>query len=147
MKTFVIDANVAAKWCLPEKDEPLVSQARTLLEAYTRAEIALIVPDLFWPELGNVLWKAVRRGRLSNSDAHSALEFLQGLNIPTYSCSDFLPETLHLALFYGRSFYDSLYATLAQHSSVELITADERLANALAASMPVKWLGAMLGAM
>lgn len=146
MKTFVLDASVAAKWCLPAKDEPLVSQARTLLEAYTRAEIALIVPDLFWPELGNVLWKAVRKGRLSKSDAHSALEFLQGLNIPTYSSSDFLPETLHLALFCERSFYDSLYATLAEHSSVELITADERLANALAASMPVKWLGAMLGA-
>jgi predicted nucleic acid-binding protein len=143
VKTFVVDANVAAKWCLPGKDEPLVSQARSLLEAYSRAEIALIVPDLFWPELGNVLWKAVRRGRLSNSDAYSGLEFLQGLNIPTYSCSDFLPETLPLALFYGRTFYDSLYATLAEHSSVELITADERLANALAAHLPVKWLGAM----
>lgn len=143
MKTFVVDASVAAKWCLPEKDEPLVSQARRLLEAYTRAEIGLIVPDLFWPELGNLLWKAVRRGRLSDSDAHAGLEFLQELKIPTYSCSDFLPETLHLALFYGRTFYDSLYATLAEHSSVELITADERLANALAAHLPVKWLGAV----
>lgn len=143
MKTFVVDASVAAKWCLPQRDEPLVSQARRLLEAYARAEIALMVPDLFWPELGNVLWKAARRGRLSDSDAHSALEFLQGLNIPTYSCSDFLPETLHVALFYGRTFYDSLYATLAEHSSVELITADERLASALAAHLPVKWLGVM----
>jgi predicted nucleic acid-binding protein len=143
MKTFVVDANVAAKWCLPEKGEPLVSQARRLLDAYTRAEITLIVPDLFWPELGNVLWKAVRTGRLSSRDAHSGLEFLQRLSISMYSCSDFLPETLHVALFYDRTFYDSLYATLAQHSSVELITADERLANALAAHLPVKWLGAM----
>jgi len=143
VKTFVVDASVAAKWCLPEKDEPLVSQARRLLEAYTSAEIALIVPDLFWPELGNILWKAVRRGRLSSNDAHSAIELLLALKIPTYLCSDFLPETLHLALSYGRTFYDGLYATLAQHSSVELITADERLANALAAHLPVKWLGAV----
>ncbi|MGH9500945.1 MAG: type II toxin-antitoxin system VapC family toxin [Terriglobales bacterium] len=143
MKTFVLDASVAAKWCLPAKDEPLVSQAQGLLDAYSRAEIGLIVPDLFWPELGNVLWKAVRTGRLSSSDAHSALEFLQGLNIPTYLCADFLPETLHIALFYGRTFYDSLYAALAVHSSVELITADERLATALAAHLPVKWLGAI----
>jgi predicted nucleic acid-binding protein len=143
VKTFVVDASVAAKWCLPEKHEPLVSQALSLLEAYTHAEIALIVPDLFWPELGNVLWKAVRRERLSAIDAHSGLEFLQGLKIPTYSCSDFLPETLHLALSYGRTFYDSLYASLATHSSAELITADERLANALAAHLPVKWLGAV----
>ncbi|MFZ0286634.1 MAG: type II toxin-antitoxin system VapC family toxin [Terriglobales bacterium] len=143
MRTFVVDASVAAKWCLPEKDEPLVFQARCLLEAYSRAEIGLIVPDLFWSELGNVLWKAVRMGRLSSSDAHSALEFLQGLKIPTYLCSDFLAEALHVALFYGRTFYDSLYAALAEHSSVELVTADERLANALAAHLPVKWLGAM----
>jgi predicted nucleic acid-binding protein len=54
-----------------------------------------------------------------------------------------LPETLHLALFYGRTLYDCLYASLAEHSSVELITADERLANALAADLPVKWLGAI----
>ena len=143
MKTFVVDASVAAKWCLPDKDEPLVSQARRLLEFYTRAEIALIVPDLFWPDLGNVLWKAVRRGRLSTNDAHSGIEFLQALKIPTYSCSDFLPETLNLALIHGRTFYDALYVTLAQYSSVELITADERLANALAAHLPVKWLGAV----
>jgi predicted nucleic acid-binding protein len=32
---------------------------------------------------------------------------------------------------------------LARESSIELITADERLANALAAYLPVKWLGAM----
>ena len=143
MKTFVVDASVAAKWCLPGKDEPLVAQARRLLEAYSRAEIGLIVPDLFWPELGNVLWKAVRTGRVSSGDAYSGLEFLQRLNIPAYSSSDFLPETLHLALAYDRSFYDSLYVTLAQHSSIELVTADERLANALAAHLPVKWLGAM----
>jgi len=143
VKTLVVDANVAAKWCLPEKDEPLVSHARILLEAYTRSEIALIVPDLFWPELGNVLWKAVRRRRLSNHDAHSALEFLQGLKIPMYLSSDFLPETLHIALSCGRTFYDSLYATLAVHTSVELITADERLADALAAHLPVKWLGSL----
>jgi predicted nucleic acid-binding protein len=143
VKTFVVDANVAAKWCLPAKDESLVSQARRLLDAYSRAEIGLIVPDLFWPELGNVLWKGVRIGRLSSRDAHSALEFLQALKIPTYLSSDFLPETLHLALLHGRSFYDSSYVALAQHSSVELITADERLANALAAHLPVKWLGAV----
>jgi predicted nucleic acid-binding protein len=32
---------------------------------------------------------------------------------------------------------------LAIQSKTELITADERLANALAAHLPVKWLGAL----
>ncbi len=143
MKTFVVDASVAAKWCLPEKDEPMAPQARQLLDAYVREEIRLIIPDLFWPELGNVLWKAARMGRVSSGDAFSALEFLHGLNIPAYSSVDLLPEALHIALLYSRKFYDSLYVTLAINHSVDLVTADERLANALAAHLPVKWLGAV----
>jgi predicted nucleic acid-binding protein len=40
--------------------------------------------------------------------------------------------------------YDSLYVALAVYSNAQLITADERLANSLAARFPVKWLGAVL---
>jgi predicted nucleic acid-binding protein len=39
--------------------------------------------------------------------------------------------------------YDSLYVALATLTNSQLITADERLANSLAARFPVKWLGAM----
>jgi predicted nucleic acid-binding protein len=39
--------------------------------------------------------------------------------------------------------YDSLYVALAVQTNAQLITADERLANALAARFPVKWLGAV----
>jgi predicted nucleic acid-binding protein len=46
-------------------------------------------------------------------------------------------------LLYSRTFYDGLYVTLAINCSVDLVTADERLANALAAHLPVKWLGAV----
>jgi predicted nucleic acid-binding protein len=103
----------------------------------------LIVPDLFWPEMGNILWKASRAGRISNKDALAALDYMQTLNIPTYASTDFMTETLRLAQLFERSFCDSLYVTLAVHSSMDLVTADERLANALAAHLPLKWLGAM----
>jgi predicted nucleic acid-binding protein len=43
---------------------------------------------------------------------------------------------------FDRTVYDSLYVALAVHSKTQLITADERLANSLAAHFPVKWLGA-----
>jgi predicted nucleic acid-binding protein len=35
------------------------------------------------------------------------------------------------------------YVALAIQSKAQLITADERLANSLAAHLPVKWLGAL----
>ena len=41
-----------------------------------------------------------------------------------------------------RAVYDCLYVALAVQSKSDLVTADERLANALAARFPVKWLGA-----
>jgi predicted nucleic acid-binding protein len=44
---------------------------------------------------------------------------------------------------YERTVYDCLYVVLAVHSKAQLITADERLANSLAAHFPVKWLGAL----
>lgn len=40
-----------------------------------------------------------------------------------------------------RSVYDSLDVALAVRMKSQLITADEGLANALAAYLPVKWLG------
>ena len=67
----------------------------------------------------------------------------QRFKIPTYPSSDFLGEALQIALVHGRTFYDSLYVALAARTKTNLITADERLANALAAHLPVKWLGAM----
>jgi len=53
-----------------------------------------------------------------------------------------LPEALTIAFSFDRSLYDCLYVALAVESRTDLITADERLANALAAQFPVKWLGA-----
>jgi predicted nucleic acid-binding protein len=39
--------------------------------------------------------------------------------------------------------YDSIYVALAVVSGQPLVTADERLANALAAHFPVCWLGSV----
>jgi predicted nucleic acid-binding protein len=140
---FVLDASVAAKWYLPEKDETLVGPARQLLGQYVRKDIEFIVPDIFWPEFGNIMWKAARVRRITPDRSLSGLALLKDLQIPTHSSSDFLAEALQLALVHGRTFYDSLYVALAMRTNTNLITADERLANALAAHLPVKWLGSV----
>jgi predicted nucleic acid-binding protein len=48
-----------------------------------------------------------------------------------------------IAIQYGRSIYDSVYVALAREARSEVVTADEKLANAVAAHLPVKWLGAL----
>lgn len=143
MTCVVVDASVAAKWCLPAQNEELVPQAEELLTSYRRSEIRFLVPDLFWAELANVLWKAVRRGRISTERAASALSLVGDLAIPSIPSFELLPQALFLAMSHERTVYDSLYVALAVQSKSEMITADERLANALAAKLPVKWLGAL----
>lgn len=142
MTTVVVDASVAVKWCLPAEREALVPQAEALLASYRSEQIRLLVPDLFWLEVANALWKAACRREISGDDAMSAISLVRDLDIATVPSYDLLPEALALAMAHGRTVYDSLYVALAMQSKSALITADERLANALAAHLPVKWLGA-----
>ena len=143
MIRFVIDASVAVKWIPLFASEPLVSQARRCLDRRSVGEIAMLVPDLFWPEVANVLRKAVNRGMCKSDEAAVALDTIQGLDLPTVSSLRVVNPALSLALKYGRSIYDSMYVALAVNSNAQFLTADEKLANAVAAHLPVKWLGAM----
>lgn len=143
MNLIVVDASVAAKWLLPAKGETLRDEAFRLLRRYARGEIRLVVPDLFWAELANLLWKAVRQGRCAKATAETALASLRERKLPTVSSLSLLDLAFGIANTFDRTVYDSLYVALAVHSKAQLITADERLANALAAHLPVKWLGAV----
>ncbi len=143
MSLVVVDASVAARWCLPGKGETLTSEAFRLLRRYAKGEVRFVVPDLFWAELANLLWKAVRNGRCSTESAETALASLKERKVPTVSSLTLLDLAFGIATTFGRTVYDSLYVALAVESKGQLITADERLANALAAHLPVKWLGAV----
>lgn len=143
MKTCVIDASVAAKWVLPSPGEPLAREALKLLEDYADGELRFVVPDLFWAECANILWKAVRQKRLRPASADSALRAMRERNFPTVSSHALLIEAFAIATAFDRAVYDSIYVALAFTSNSQLVTADERLANALAAHLPVRWLGSL----
>ena len=142
MTKWVVDASVAMKWCLSSQEEQLVPQAAELLHSYDRGQSKFLVPDLFWPELANALWKAVWKEKIDVPWARKAYAKVAGLNIPTTPSTPLVPEALQLAVTFNRTVYDSLYVALALHSQAELITADERLANSMAARFPIRWLGA-----
>jgi predicted nucleic acid-binding protein len=143
MSVLVVDASVAAKWFLPANGETLVNEAFHLLHQYAAGEIRFIVPDLFWAELGNLFWKALRQERWTQVSAEAALRALQERKLPTISSAVLLDLAFRLAIAFDRTVYDGLYIALAVHSKAQLVTADERLANAVAAELPVKWLGAL----
>lgn len=143
MNTYVIDASVAAKWVLPAGGETLTREALELLKRYADAELRFVVPDLFWAELANLLWKAVRQGRIRVTGAEDALQAMRDRGFPTVSSHTLLLEAFTIASTFDRTVYDALYVALAVSSKSQLVTADERLATALAAHLPVKWLGSL----
>jgi predicted nucleic acid-binding protein len=141
VKTFVMDASVAAKWATPEIIEPLATQAHRFLRAYVDGTIQVVVPDLFWLEIGSFLWKAAKRGTITPGLAQHALEAMLNRDFPTAPSRAFLPEAFKIACGFDRTIYDSTYVAMAAATGRHLITADERLVNALGSRFPVRWLG------
>jgi len=140
--TCVVDACVAVKWLLPAAGEGLLEQANRLLERHVKHELQLLAPNLIEAEIGNVLWKAVQRNRISPTEAENSVRQFTALAIHSLPTSDLLGQALQIAMGCNRSFYDSLYVALALATKTDLITADERLVNALGSRFPIRWLGA-----
>lgn len=143
MNTLVLDASVAVKFVFPMPGEPLVDEAVSLFDSYRRGKTELLVPGIFWAELGNVAWKGVRQQRWSRAVAETAISELQAENFPTMPSRLLVQEALAIALNYDRSVYDSLYIALAVSTRSTMISADERLVRAVAGHFPVKWLGTL----
>jgi predicted nucleic acid-binding protein len=83
VSAYILDASVAAKWFLPPDDETFVKESLDLLNGYSRGTVRLTVPDLFWTEFGNILWRSARVGRISIEAAEEALVALIEKPFPT----------------------------------------------------------------
>jgi predicted nucleic acid-binding protein len=141
LKLIVPDVSVAAKWYVPAKDEEFVDESFELLDLYKALKIDFVVPDFFWAEFGNVLWKAVRRGRMQEEQALLALSDAQQWGIETIATKHVLDRAVSIALANGRTVYDSLYVALAVQKDCPMVTADERLVNTLGSRFPVRFIG------
>jgi predicted nucleic acid-binding protein len=143
VRVVVVDASVGAKWLDLFGKEEFADRAKALLDRRTAGEIVVLVPDLFWLEISSALCKAMRRNKCTSMEANQALGEMQQLPLQTMPSTKLVNSAQEIAMQYGRSIYDSVYVALAREARSELVTADEKLANAVAAYLPVKWLGAI----
>jgi predicted nucleic acid-binding protein len=141
VKIVIVDASVGVKWLDLFAQEELADRAKALLDRRTAGEILVLVPDLFWLEISSALCKAMRRNKCTSREADQALGEIQRLPLHTVSSTKLVNSAQQIAIQYGRSIYDCVYVALARDARSELITADEKLANAVAAHLPVTWLG------
>ena len=124
MTTWVVDASVSAKWVLREQ---LSDNALTLLDPSNN----LLAPDLLLAEVANVLWKKVRSGELTGEMALERYSALMGMGVTIIASAALSRRALEIAIETGRTAYDALYLALAEKHDCRVVTADERLVNAL----------------
>jgi predicted nucleic acid-binding protein len=124
MTPHVVNASIVIKWFV---DEAHAEAARRLQED----QYELSALDLLWPECGNLVWKKVRRGELTPEEARLIWGGLEQQPITTVPSRLILELALEVAFDVSRTVYDSGYLALAMLLDCQLVTADQKLFNAL----------------
>lgn len=125
--TLVVDASVAVKWIVTEEGSA---------EAVGLRGMPLSAPDLIVAEVGNVLWRKVRRRELLAEEALAAVAVFTHVDLVLHSSHPLIEEAVQIAIELGHPVYDCLYLALARRLGTQLVTADARLVGRLAAARP-----------
>ncbi|PSB02017.1 type II toxin-antitoxin system VapC family toxin [Merismopedia glauca] len=127
----VIDTNICIKQFIVDPLTPKVTQ---LLDHLNDLSAEFFVPDLFYIECANVLWKYVRANLYTAQQVQADLSDLKALRFQVTSSKELMAEAVQIGLDYGITAYDGCYVALSHQVSAPLLTLDERLVNSLAGS-------------
>ena len=127
----VVDTSVSIKQFIPDPLTPKVVDLFAHL-AYPQTEI--FVPDLFYIECANTLWKYVRAGRYASTLVQGNLSNLKTFPLRVVSTADLMADAVSIALAYGISAYDASYVALSQQVGATVLTLDGKLVRALGAT-------------
>jgi predicted nucleic acid-binding protein len=117
---FVIDANVGLKWFI---EEPRSTAARKILEKGK----AFIVPDIFIPEICNVVWKKFKIQEITAEQGQAIVTNVPAVIDHIVPTAELAQRAFDLAVQFNHPVYDCLYLALAERESITLITDDAKL--------------------
>jgi predicted nucleic acid-binding protein len=126
---YVLDASVGVKLFVAEADSEAADRAMAGLAA--DPPVAIYVPDIFFAECANVLWKYTQRYGYPAEQARQNITALRVLGLRIVPTVDLIAKAFALAGQYGVSVYDGCYAALAQALALPLLTADRPMATKL----------------
>lgn len=118
---IVLDASIIFKWIV--KNEDYRDRAIKLLERHMEGTEEILVPELLFYEIANVL---ATRTKTSDSAIRKGIMLLYESSFNVYAVDrNLLLEAAFLAKKHKTSVYDMVYAVIAKHKKSFLITADE----------------------
>ena len=121
----ITDASVGIKLLLVE---PLTDRTDALFAHLADDPPSqFYVPDLFFIECTNILWKYVQRFGYSVDAARQNVADLARLPLQIISTAALVEVALDLSVEHGSTAYDSAYVALGQQLSLPFVTADEAL--------------------
>jgi predicted nucleic acid-binding protein len=114
---LVLDASVAIKAHVSEPDSVLA------VDWLGRAT-SVLVPDIFFVEVGQALLRHHREGRLAYPDVKSAMaELALAAEVPLTGAA-LLPRALDLAQALSHGLHDCMYLSLAERCHCPVLTAE-----------------------
>jgi predicted nucleic acid-binding protein len=127
---LVVDASVAIRWFIPEVDWEAAAGVRRALVDFG---LVMLVPELWYAEVANVVWKK-RAAGLPNREAARILSSLTGAAVESHWHVALLPMAYELAVRCRVTVYDALYLALGLSAGAPFVTADKSLQAQLAAA-------------
>ena len=122
----MVDASVAVKWLVVEEDS---ADARRLLD-----DEELHAPRLLVSEVANAVWRKVRLDQVDRGAADQLLATMSDMPVRWHADETICADAIRLAIAHDRPVYDLMYLALAQRLGIRVVTADQRLVNALAST-------------
>jgi len=121
LKTIIPDASVLLKWVLPPANEHHVEQAIAIRDGLLGGKIRLLVPALWYYEVGNTL------SRKYPNYADALLSSLINMDMESPPPDQATQTaTVQLVSRFQVTFYDAAYHALAIKQNGVFVTADEK---------------------
>ena len=124
----VIDASVGIKQFIPDL---LSDKVKQLFSYLNQPNTEFFVPDLFYIESTNILWKYVRAGLYSVTDVPKDLADLKSLSLQVVATAELMESAFEIAHNHQISAYNGAYVALSNKVKAPLLTLDKKLINAL----------------
>jgi predicted nucleic acid-binding protein len=119
---------VAAKLFVKQDHTAEARVLFSLLE--TDPEATFSVPDIFYTEVANVLWKYVRWESMPPAEAEESLKRLRKLAITRVETDEILEDAFRRAVRLEIAVYDACYLAVARVTAAEIVTVDGPLLEA-----------------